>query len=264
VLLINSSDADFIDSVYGEVLKKVGYRVRYVQADYAASYTAIVTGDIDVSLAAWQTTGVEMTKSALESGAVENYGPTGVKVTEGWWYSDKAKEACPDLPKWEALKEASCVAAFATAETAPKGRYLDAPADWATGSEKAISDSGLDFTLINSGSPATLIATVKGAEDRGEAILSWGYLPHPMFGNKPNNFVELPGFRHDLDILKLAHKETFDKITIAAAILKNFTISSDDVAKAMDSIENHGVTAEQAARDWMNSHSGTWEAWVPK
>ena len=81
------ADSDFINAVYGEVLKEYGYRVKYVQSDYAAHYTALQTGDIDISLGAWQTV-PEMTQKALETGKVENYGPTGVKVTEGWWYDN--------------------------------------------------------------------------------------------------------------------------------------------------------------------------------
>ncbi|MBC2775289.1 hypothetical protein H6M51_20720 [Rhizobium sp. AQ_MP] len=261
ILFINSSDLDFIAAVYGEVLKDVGYRVRYVQADYAASYTAVATGDIDVTLGAWQTTGADLTKAAVATGKVENYGPTGVKVTEGWWYTDKTKEACPGLPDWEALKEPGCVKALETAETAPKGRFLDAPADWATGSEKRIEDLKLDLTLISSGSPGTLIAATKGAIDRGEPILAWGYLPHPLYAKAPQNFVQVPNFTRDLDVLKLANKEGFAKIKIASTILKNFTLTSEQVEKGMADIEEGGLTAEQAARKWMDGNTATWKAW---
>ncbi len=264
VLMINSSDADFIAAIYGEVLKEAGYRVKYVQADYVASYAAVTSGDIDVSLAAWQTTGGELTRTALASGTVTGFGPTGVKVTEGWWYSRATKDACPGLPDWKALKAPSCMKALATAETAPKGRYLDAPADWLTFADKVIPQLGLNLERINSGSPAVLVASVKGAIDRQEPILAWGFLPHWLFSKAGGDFVELPDFHRDRDILKLAYTPTVQKAKIAATILKAYTVSSDDVAVAMDEIDNGGKKPEDAAREWMVSHEDTWRSWLPR
>lgn len=264
VLMINSSDGDFISAVYGEVLREVGYRVDYVQADYAASYTAIGNGDIDASLVAWQTTGVELTKAAIDTGNVADYGPTGVLVTEGWWYSNALKEACPSLPDWNALKEPDCIKALETAETAPNGRYLDAPADWVTMSDVAIKDLGLDLTVINSGSPGTLVAAVKGAVDRGEPTLSWGYLPHWLYSAENGDFVEVPGFQRDLDILKLGYTPTFERAEMAGEILSALSVTSADVAVAMNAIDNNGATAEEAARTWMTENELTWQAWVPE
>ncbi len=86
VLLINSNDGDFIATVFGTALSKVGYKVSYVPADYVASYTAVQNGDIDVSLAAWETTGKQLIADGLASVKFVTLGPTGVKVTEGWWY----------------------------------------------------------------------------------------------------------------------------------------------------------------------------------
>lgn len=264
VLFINSSDGDFIGAVYGEVLKEAGYRVKYVPGDYVAAYTAVGTGDIDVNLAAWQTTGVDLTKAALATGNVEDYGPTGVKVSEGWWYTAATKAACPGLPNWEALKDPGCVKALATAETAPKGRYLDAPADWGTQSDKSIADLGLDLTLVNSGSASALMASVKGSLDRKEASLSWGYVPSWMFSDKAGGFVARPGFLPNVDILKLGNKKTLATAKIAASILKAFTLSADDVAIAMNDIDNGGKKPEEAARDWMAKNESTWKAWIPK
>jgi glycine betaine/proline transport system substrate-binding protein len=264
ILMINSSDGDFIAAVYGEVLKEAGYRVKYVPGDYVAGYSAVATGDIDVSLAAWQTTGVELTKAALETGKVEDYGPTGVKVTEGWWYSANLKAACPGLPNWEALKAPACAAALATAETAPKGRYLDAPADWGTLSDQAIKELGLDLTLVNSGSAAALTASVKGALDRNEPILAWGYVPHWLYNDRVGGFVERPGFIPNVDVLKLGNKKTLETAKIAAQILKAYSVPAEAVAIAMNDMDNNGVKPEDAARAWMAANESTWRAWIPQ
>ena len=44
--IMQSSDFDFIVTVYGEVLKEAGYRVEYVNADYTASFPGVKAGDL--------------------------------------------------------------------------------------------------------------------------------------------------------------------------------------------------------------------------
>ena len=258
-----TADSDFINAVYGEVLKEYGYRVTYVQSDYAAHYTALQTGDIDISLGAWQTVPA-MTQKALDSGKVVNYGPTGVIVTEGWWYNNALKQDCPDLPKWEALKQTSCIKALVTPETAPAGRFVDGPADWGTWSGDVIKKLGLSLTLVNSGSPAALIATYKGALDRNEPILIWGYVPNWLFEAKQGAFVQLPGWKSNYDVLKLGNKEENARIPNAIAILRAFHLATADVRTAMDRVDNGGKTAQEAAREWMAKNETVWRAWLPK
>ena len=114
----------------GEVLKKAGYNVEYVQADYLAQFAGLETGDLTVAMEIWATTGQEALDASVATGNVENLGETGMQAKEEWWYPLYMKEKCPGLPNWEALKDPKCAAAFATPETAPKGRYLGGPVTW--------------------------------------------------------------------------------------------------------------------------------------
>ncbi|MFL9945831.1 glycine betaine ABC transporter substrate-binding protein [Paraburkholderia agricolaris] len=262
VPFINSSDSDFINAVYGEALKKLGYKVKYVTVDSAAQYTAVQTGDLAVSLGAWQTTGVEMTKAALDSGKVQNFGPTGVKVTEGWWFPDYVIQACPKLPSYEALKDPACVKALATADTAPKGRYVDAPADWGTRSDERIKKLQLPFALINSGSPAALLATFQGAIDRKQPILGWMYTPNWFTKKNPGQFVRFPDSRPEVDVLKLANKQEIAQVPVAARVLQHLTLNKEDVAVAMDHIDNGGSSPEKEADAWLDKHADAWSAWA--
>ena len=120
----------FITSkIMGEVLKKAGYNVEYVQADYLAQFAGLKTGDLTLAMEIWATTGQEALDEAVASGKVENLGETGMVAKEEWWFPEYMKEKCPGLPNWEALKEPACAEAFSIAETAPKGRYLGGPGD---------------------------------------------------------------------------------------------------------------------------------------
>ena len=116
--------------IMGEVLKKAGYNVEYVQADYLAQFAGLKTGDLHVAMEIWETTGKDaMDEAARHRQQVENLGETGMQAKEEWWYPAYMKEKCPGLPDWEALKE-RCAEAFSTPETAPKGRYLGGPVTW--------------------------------------------------------------------------------------------------------------------------------------
>ena len=136
--------------IMGEVLQKAGYNVDYVVADYLAQFAGLESGDLHVAMEMWETTGREAMDAAIATGKVENLGPTGMKAKEEWWYPAYMKELCPGLPNWEALLEPSCAEAFATAETAPKGRYLGGPVTWGGFDDERVREVlGADLSTLS-------------------------------------------------------------------------------------------------------------------
>lgn len=259
---VGASDSDFINAVYGEVIREYGYRIRYVRSDFSAHFLALENGDIDISLGAWQTI-PEMTEAALATGKVQNFGPTGVKVVEGWWYTNELLPFCPGLPDWTAFQNPDCIEALASADTAPLGRYLDAPADWASDSADFISSEGLQLANVNSGSAAALVAELKAAVDQKKPFLGWGYEPHWVINSSHGDYVDRPGFRPDNEVLKLGNIEATAKIPNAVHILENFRLSREEVAVAMDRIDNGGLSPQDAAQEWMASNEAVWKSWLP-
>ena len=129
-ITLNDWTGQFITSkIMGEVLKKAGYNVEYVQADYLAQFAGLKTGDLTLAMEIWATTGQEALDDGVASGKVENLGETGMLAKEEWWFPEYMKEKCPGLPDWTALKEPACAEAFSIPETAPNGRYLERPGD---------------------------------------------------------------------------------------------------------------------------------------
>ena len=49
--------------IMGEVLKKAGYNIEYVQADYLAQFAGLKTGDLNVAMEIWETTGADTLES---------------------------------------------------------------------------------------------------------------------------------------------------------------------------------------------------------
>ena len=282
VATIDSSDADFIAYVYGGILEELGYNVEYLRIDYTAMISAIETSDLDVTTSIWDTTTWPAVMSAVNDGTAVNYGSTGVAVEEGWWYPLYMEEICPGLPDYTALNSDTCVAALATAETSPKGRYIDAPADWESDASTRLEALGLNYESINSGSIVSMVATVRSAVERKEPVFSWGYRPHWYFDDIPGAFVKLPapseacfddaavGPNPDATydcgysvgfVWKVASTEFSAKSPEAARILHLFQLSTAEVAAATGKIENDGVDVEVVAGEWIEANETIWQSW---
>ncbi len=279
--IMQSSDFDFVISVFGEVLKEAGYRVEYVNADYSASFTGVKLGDLHATVG-WETT-PEQIEDAMNSGKALNLGSTGVEIDEGWWFPAITKEACPGLPDWEALKQPGCVEALSTAETAPMARFVGVPSGWVANTEERIEAFDLEFENVPTGSPVAMAATIQGAVDRGEPIIGWGYVPHWLTANNEGEFVKFPAYEAECYsdpswgvnpdksfdcgfnagyIWKIMNKDAFDSLPYARRIFYLLQLDSTAVGEGMSRIDNDGVSLVDAAREWMASHEDDWQAWI--
>jgi glycine betaine/proline transport system substrate-binding protein len=279
--VINSSDFDSITYVYGTVLQRAGFEVEYVNADYTASWTGIQQGDLHVSVC-WDTTW-DVCAEGLENGSVLNLGSSGVEIREGWWYPDYVEAVCPGLPNWEALLEESCIEALSTVEVAPKARFVAAPAGWVTWVDEMIEAFELPVEPMTTGSPAALVATFKGAVDRKENIIGWGYVPQFYFEQTPGAFIEFPAYEpecrsdvswginpeklHDCDlatgyIWKFMNADIYRKAPYAARIFHLLELDTATVSEMMHKIDEQGVPVEQVAEEWVNSNEDVWSVWL--
>ncbi len=267
----------------GEVLREAGHNVEYVQADYLAQFAGLETGDLHVAMEIWETTGREAMDAATATGRVVNVGPTGMWAKEEWWYPAYMAERCPGLPNWEALKDPDCAAAFGTAETLPKGRYLGGPVTWGGFDEERIEALDLPFEVIHAGTDAALFAELESAIQRQAPILLWVYAPHWAPAKYEGEWIEFPeytdecytdpswGINPDMaydcgkpfgDIWKVTWAGVQDKWPSAYAAIEAFTISNDDMGAMITEVDLEGKTVEAAVADWMAANETTWRAWV--
>jgi len=179
-------------TIMGEVLKKAGYNVDYVQADYIAQFAGLGSGDLDVAMEIWETTGREAMDEAVESGNVVNMGETGMSAIEEWWYPEYMTELCPGLPDWQALND--CAEEFGTLETAPMGRYLGGPVTWGGFDDERVEALEMDFEVVHAGTDAALFAELESAYQRKAPIVLWIYEPHWASVKYEGSFVEFPAY----------------------------------------------------------------------
>lgn len=268
-------------NIMAEVLKKAGYNVELVQADYLAQFTGLKTGDVHVAMEMWETTGREAMDEATATGLVENIGETGMVAVEEWWYPAYMKERCPGLPDWNALNE--CAELFSTPETAPKGRYLGAPVTWGGFDDERVEALGLNYEVVHAGTDAALFAELQSAYDRQAPILLWVYAPHWAQTKFEGEWVDFPkytpecyndpawGSNPDLaydcgkprgPIWKVGWSGVKDKWPGAYKAIKAFNISNEEMAKMIAAVDLEGQELDAVVAKWMEENEDRWSTWI--
>jgi len=265
----------------GEVLKKAGYNVDYVQADYLAQFAGLKTGDLHLAMEIWETTGREALDEAVATGNVENLGETGMLAIEEWWYPEYMKEKCPGLPDWKALLE--CGEAFSTPETAPAGRYLGGPVTWGGFDDERAEALDLPIEVIHAGTDAALFAELESAYQREAPILLWVYAPHWAPIKYKGEWVDFPkyeaacyedpswGINKDMaydcgkprgPIWKAGWAGIKDKWPGAHSAIKAFNVTNDEMGEMVAKVDLEGEKVEDVVNDWIASNEDRWKKWI--
>lgn len=279
---LNNPEADFLSLTLGKVLEKAGYKVEYVKADYAAHFTALELGDLDIAPTAWTNT-PELIDAAVKSGKVEDVGNTGLVIYEGWWYPSYIEKDCPGLPNWEALKAPACIAALSSPEAPGKIRYIGTPADWAPHDEERIEALGLQVDIVPSGTQPAMIAAMQGAISRNEGVIGYGLSPHWLYDSDAGKFIDFPPYdpacatdpawgvnpnkvwdcaspRGTVD--KLINVAVKERAPGAYQILQRYKMDNKAVAAATNAAENEGKDIQDITDQWISQNSAVWSDWL--
>jgi glycine betaine/proline transport system substrate-binding protein len=265
----------------GEVQKSMGYNVEYVVADYLAQFAGLESGDLHIAMEIWETTAADALEASLATGNTVDLGETGMAAKEEWWYPLYMKDRCPGLPNWEALLK--CGEAFATPETAPKGRYLGGPVTWGGYDDERVEALGLPFEVVHAGTDAALFAEVQSAYERQAPIMAWIYAPHWATAKFEGEWVEFPTYEracyedpawgsntsmaYDCGkpfgwIKKVGWKGGEEKWPAAYKAVRAFTIDNATVSAMIVKVDLEGMSVEDVVKEWMDANQATWQAWT--
>ena len=268
-------------NLMAEILKEAGYNVDLVQADYIAQFAGLKSGDLHVAMEMWETTGRDAMDEATATGKVENLGETGMQAIEDWWYPSYMKDLCPGLPDWEALND--CAEEFATAETAPNGRYLGGPVTWGGFDDERVEALEMDFEVVHAGTDAALFAELESAYQRQAPIVLWVYSPHWAPTKYEGEFVEFPPYtaecyndaawgsntseKYDCGkprgpIWKVAWSGVKDKWPGAHDIITSFTVNNDEMGQMVAAVDLDGKALEDVVANWMSENQERWGSWL--
>lgn len=259
--------------IMGAVLERAGYRVAFVPTDYLGQLVDMRSGAVHVAMEVWATTGKEDLDRAVASGEVVNLGETGMVAREEWWFPRYVKDRCPGLPDWRAL--AACSKLFATAQTAPRGRYLGGPRGWGGHDEERVAALGLDFAVVHAETDIQLFDELQRAYDLREPIVLWIFAPHWVQAVFDGEWVAFPPYseacyaarRYDCakpsgPIWKAAWSGLEAKWPGAARAIGRFRVDNAEMARLIGRVELGGRPIEEVVDAWMATNETRWREWI--
>lgn len=267
--------------VAGEILRRMGYTVQFVQTTQVPLFQAVADGQIHAYLENWNQTSKKYYDEYTADGRIEGLGETGLVGQEGWYYPDYVAEKCPGLPEWTALK--ACAEIFATPDTAPQGRILDYPAEWTPDSDAWAKAWGLDLVAVPSGGEGATAAEVKSAVARQEPLLLMWWEPTWLAsiynlkrvvldeageGCKLAETAGIPTKKafdchsEGIDIVKFGWPGLKDKWPAAHKFLKTYQITNEQQGPLAMAVETEGRKASEVAKQWVDENEAVWKPWV--
>ena len=267
--------------IMGKVLERMGYNVKYQQADYLAQFAGLESGDLHVAMEMWETTGKQAMEESLKTGNTVDLGETGMQAKEEWWYPLYMKEQCPGLPDWKALNE--CAELFSAPETAPKGRYLGGPVTWGGFDDERVEALDLDFEVVHAGTDAALFAELESAYQRKAPWIGWVYAPHWAPFKFKGEFVEFPTYTDECYddpawggnpdmaydcgkpfgwIKKVGWKGGEAKWPCAYEAVRAFRIDNDTMGALITRVDLDGEKLSDVVDGWLAANESTWKPWT--
>lgn len=278
----NWSSQIVMANVVKQVLESMGNNVEFVTTDSQAVYESLRLGDVTLELEVWEGAFGASFRAALEKGGLHDAGDHEAVTREDWWYPLWTKDACPGLPSWKALND--CSEIFATVETGSKGRYLDGPVDWLKHGQERVDALGMNFTVVNAGSPAAIWAEIRSAEADRRPIVVFNWTPNFAEAVWPGEFVEFPEWVEGCDkdpavgpnpdalhdcgnptngyLKKAAWDGMEDKWPDAYKTLTKISLNNAQIAEMAKFVDDDDLEAEEAAEKWMAENKDVWQGWI--
>ncbi|WP_393079204.1 ABC transporter substrate-binding protein [Streptomyces sp. LN704] len=252
---------------------ELGYRVDTVQVDEVPAWDALSQGRVDAILEDWghpdqEKRYVEDKKTIVPGGGL------GVTGHIGWYVPTYFARQHPDVTDWKNLDKYA--GRLRTAESGGKGQLLDGSPSYVTNDKALVGNLKLNYQVVFAGSEAAQITQMKQFAKEKKPFLTYWYSPQWLFQKVPMTEVKLPAYKEgcDADAAKVAcaypHTPLQKYLNTdfaknggkAAAFLKKFKWTTEDQNEVSLMIANDKLSAQEAAKKWVDGHASTWRAWL--
>ncbi|KAB8197123.1 glycine/betaine ABC transporter substrate-binding protein [Nonomuraea phyllanthi] len=255
---------------------ELGYTVR-TRKDMAEadSWAEFESGKVDVIVESWghndlKKKYIEQEKVALSAGL------TGNKGVIGWYVPEWMVKKYPDITDYRNLNKYAHL--FRTEKTGNLGQILDGDPSFVTNDEALVRNLRLDYKVVYSGSEDALIKAAESATKNRTPLLMYFYEPQWLFTKVKLVKVSLPPYAVgcDTDPKKVAcdyPPYLLDKIVSrrfaetggrAYELVRNFSWTNDDQNSVASDMINGRMSAEEAARRWVEDNKIVWKDWIPR
>ncbi|MBB4891760.1 glycine betaine/proline transport system substrate-binding protein [Streptomyces olivoverticillatus] len=257
---------------------QLGYRVDTVQVDEVPAWDALSQGRVDAILEDWGHPDQEK-RYVHDKKTVTDAGPLGVTGHIGWWVPKYFADAHPDVLDWKNLNKYA--AQLHTPESGGKGQLLDGSPSYVTNDKALVSNLKLDYQVVFAGSEAAQITQIKQFAKDKKPFLSYWYEPQWLFNEVPLVEVRLPEHTQACDdkgtkdpstvdcaypttpLKKFLNTGFADKGGKAARFLEKFHWTKADQNEVSQMIAEDKLSADEAAKRWVQRHPDEWKAWMP-
>ncbi|OAH13144.1 ABC transporter substrate-binding protein [Streptomyces jeddahensis] len=254
---------------------ELGYRVDTVQVDEVPAWDALSQGRVDAILEDWGHPEQEK-RYVEEKKTITNGGDLGVTGHIGWFVPTYFAEQHPDVTDWKNLNKYADE--LRTPESGGKGQLLDGSPSYVTNDKALVENLDLDFQVVFAGSEAAQITQIKQFAKQQKPFLTYWYEPQWLFEKVPMTEVKLPAYKEGCDadpekvacayphtpLQKYLNTDFAKTGGEAAEFLKNFKWTTEDQNEVSLMIADQKMSAEEAAKKWVEGHESTWKAWLPK
>lgn len=255
--------------------EKMGYTVNLKDLKEDVSWAGFESGEVDAILEDWGHPELEKLY-VTDKGVAMDAGENGNIGIIGWYVPKAFADEHPDI--LQDVKNLNKYAdLFKTSESGDKGEFLGTDPSYVQYDEALVRNLGLNFKVRFTGSENATVETIKQAVQQKKPLLFYWWDPHWLNSQVELTRVPLPAYTAgcDADAEKIAcdYPETPLRKFIAtkfntdggaaAQMIKNWKWTNADQNLVADMITNQGMTAEQAAKKWVDEHESIWKAWIP-
>lgn len=261
--------------------EKLGYTVEVVTIDENAQWPAMAKGDISAVLEIWpsgETHQKGLAQYVESDKTVNNLGELGVVGKISWYVPKYVVDEHPELATYEGYKNPELAKLFATAETGDAGQFLAGDPSWVQYDEEIINNLGLNLKVVRAGSEQAVLAALDSAYSRKEPILFYLWTPHSIHNKYELVPVKLPEYTAECyategkracdypqDVLfKAANAKLQETAPDAYQFLASMKYTDADQIAMIADVELNKLTAEEAAKAWVEKNEAVWSAWLPK
>jgi glycine betaine/proline transport system substrate-binding protein len=257
--------------------------VELVDIDENAMWPAISAGDsLDGVLEIWPSghaadyeTYITGNKGIVDGGLL------GPDAKIGWYVPTFVVDEHPELATWEGFKDPELAGLFKTAESGDLGQFLMGDPSYVSYDEQIIENLELPLKFVTAGSEAALITAIQNSIADEQPLLLQFWQPHWLQSQVELTEVELPeftdecaasaaandgGYACDYPVDKL-YKAFSDKLEEKAPnsfqVLSNLQLTTEQQNEIAALIDGEGMSAADAAKQWVDANQDVWQAWLP-
>lgn len=228
---------------------EMGYDVELTQADPGVIFAAVASGDQDLFLDAWlPNTHADYWEQFGDQ--IENLGTTYGNGVTGL--------VVPAYVEIDSIEELNDIAE----ELNNSITGIGLGAGITKNTNIAIEEYDLDLVQVNSSGPV-MTAALADAIESGEPIVITGWKPHWMFDRFDLKVLEDPMGVYPIDGLRKVARDGFSEdMPDVANMLKNFSMTEDQLLSLMVAIDESDDDAIDVASDWARNNRPLVESWM--